>query len=64
MPIIKAVQRLSEKGVLPENLVTQINESRIVRNEAVHNTGEVDVQRVKKAADIFLEISTKVIGFI
>ena len=64
VPIIKAVQRLSEKGVLPENLVTQINESRIVRNEAVHNTGEVDVQRVKKAADIFLEISTKVIGFI
>jgi len=64
VPIIKAVQKLSEKGVLPEKLVTQINESRIVRNEAVHNTGEVDVQRVKKTADILFEIATKVIGFI
>lgn len=63
VPIIKAVQRLSEKGVLPEKLVTQINESRNVRNEAVHNTGEIDVQRVKKAADILLEIATKVVGF-
>lgn len=63
VPIIKAVQRLFEKGVLPEKLVTQINESRIVRNEAVHNTGEVDVQRVKKAADILFDIATKVVGF-
>ena len=63
VPIIKAVQRLYEKGVLPEKLVTQINESRKVRNEAVHNTGEVDVQRVKKAADILLNIATKVVGF-
>ena len=63
VPILRAVQKLSEKGVLPDKLVNQINESRKIRNEAVHNTGEIDVQRVKKASKILFEIATKVVGF-
>jgi uncharacterized protein YutE (UPF0331/DUF86 family) len=64
VPITRAVQKLSDKGVLPKRLVEQINESRIVRNDAVHNnTGDIDVQRVKKAADILFEIATKVVEF-
>lgn len=64
VPIIRAVERLTEKGILPEKLAAQINESRKIRNEAVHSTGEVDVKKVKKAADMFFEIATKVAGYI
>jgi hypothetical protein len=64
VPIIKAVQRLSEKGILPEKMVNQINESRIIRNEAVHNTGEVHVKRVKKAAEVLFDIVLKLNEFI
>jgi hypothetical protein len=64
IPIIQTVNRLAEKGVLPPNVVSQINESRMIRNEAVHNTGEVNVRKVKKAADLLLEIASKVlVGF-
>ncbi len=64
VPIIKAVNKLTEKGVLPDNIATQIIESRTIRNEAVHNTGEVNVQRVKKAADTLFKITLKMANYI
>lgn len=60
VPFLKAVQKLSEKGVLPDEMVSQIHEFRNVRNEAVHNTGAIDTEKVKKAADALLKIATRV----
>jgi len=62
--ILRAVEKLSSKGVLPQKLVNQINESRKVRNEAVHNTGNIDYNKIKKATDLLREISSTLVSFI
>lgn len=64
VPIIRAINRLAEKGVLPSKIVEQIEESRRVRNEAVHNTGNIDAQKVKKATAVLFDIVKTVTGFI
>lgn len=64
VPMLRAVSRLSEKGILPPQLLQQIDESRRVRNEAVHNTGNIDVQEVKKAAEVLWDIVRTIAGFI
>lgn len=63
VPILRAVNKLTEKGVLPEKLADQINELRIIRNQAVHNSGDIDVQKVKKTSDALFDIALKVVGF-
>lgn len=56
VPLKIAVDRLSEKGVLPKEIVEKISETSLVRNEAVHSSGKVDTVKVKKAAEILFDV--------
>lgn len=64
VPMLTAIHKLSEKGILPMDMIEQIDESRKIRNEAVHNFGEIDVQRIKKAAQVLSEMAAKVLPYI
>lgn len=60
IPLRKSVLKLAEKGVLPEQLKDEIIEATAIRNEAVHSTGKIDLEKVKKAADFLMDIVIKV----
>jgi len=61
VPIIKAVQNLSEKGVLSESMAKQIKEAYSTRNEAVHSAGQVNAQTVKQAAEKLAELTSELV---
>ncbi len=61
---IKVVKKLQEKGVISKELAQQIYESRAVRNEAVHNSGEIDVDKFKKTPDVLSSIASQVLRFL
>jgi uncharacterized protein YutE (UPF0331/DUF86 family) len=63
IPMTTAIARLADKGVLSKEIVDKLRQTTAVRNEAVHSPGNIDTQKVKKAAEILWEI-TKVITHI
>ena len=60
----KALKKLVEVGVFPEEDAQQIFEATSIRNEAVHNTDKVDLSKVKKASEVILRIIGNIaVGF-
>ena len=63
IPMMTAIARLADKGVVSEEIVDKLQKTTAVRNEAVHSPGNIDTQKVKKAAETLWEI-TKIITHI
>ncbi len=62
VPLIMAIARLADKGVISNDTVEQLREASAVRNEAVHSPGKIDTHKVKKAAEILWDITKVITG--
>ncbi len=63
VPVIAAMTRLANKGVIPKDIVGKLEEATAVRNEAVHSAGRIDAKKIKKATEVLRELAELIGGF-